>query len=269
MHFRPSVQASAFYNGPDRACALSPSACLNMPPQRPLIRLLSRSAAALLAACAAISHAAAPAGPTPLAGPVRASIEQFLRGQTQGLPGKVRLRIDTPASGPLPPCAAPAPFVPTGATLWGRGFVGVRCNAETPWTRFVPVHVSVDGSYYVASRSIEAGQPLADTDFQRRDGDLTALPRSVITSDSALRGVVAVNRIAAGAPLRKELLRGVVVIQQNQNVNLRIQGDGFVVSTAGRAMTRAATGDPVPVKLPDGRQIRGVAQTDGSVELPR
>lgn len=234
-----------------------------MPPQRPLTRLLARPLAALLAGCAFASTAA------PLTGPARARIEEFLAIQTQGLPGQVRLRIDAPASGQLPACAALTPFLPPGTALWGRVSVGVRCNAERPWTRFVPVHIGVEGSYYVASRGIDAGQPVGAGDVARRQGDLTALPRSIVTSERDLQGVVAVNRIAAGAPLRQELLRGVVVIQQNQSVSLRAQGEGFVVSAEGRAMTRAAAGDTLQVKLANGRLVQGVAQADGSVELLR
>lgn len=234
-----------------------------MHPQRSLTRLFPRLLAGLLAGCALAGVAA------PLTGPARASIEQFLAIQTQGLPGQVRLRIDAPSSGQLPTCAALTPFLPPGTALWGRVSVGVRCDAERPWTRFVPVHIGVEGSYYIASRAIDAGQPVGAGDVTRRQGDLTALPRSVVTSERDLQGVVAVNRIAAGAPLRQELLRGVVVIQQNQSVSLRAQGEGFVVSAEGRAMTRAAAGDTLQVKLANGRLVQGVAQADGSVELAR
>jgi len=82
-----------------------------------------------------------------------------------------------------------------------------------------------------------------------------------------LQGVVATNRIPAGAPLRKESVRGVVVIQQGQTVQLVAQGSGFTISTEGKAMTRAEVGATVQAKTRDGRLLTGVASEDGQIRL--
>ncbi len=205
--------------------------------------------------------------PMPLAGNLRPLIEGFLLDQTAGLPGKVTITIDTPMSGALPACDAAEPFLPNGARLWGRVSVGVRCNAEQSWTRYVPAYVAVVANYYVATRPISAGETLATTDFTLREGDLTALPRNVITNASQLGGAIAVNRIASGAPLRLELLRGAIVVHSGQNVKVITQGAGFVASTEGRAMANAAVGASVQVKTQNGRLVSGIARQDGAVEL--
>jgi flagella basal body P-ring formation protein FlgA len=145
--------------------------------------------------------------------------------------------------------------------------VGVRCQAERPWTRYVQAHVVVEGSYFVAARAIDSGRPLGAGDVTERTGDLTRLPRSVITSAAELAGVVTVNRVAPGAPLRKELVRGVTVIQQGQAVKVVAQGQGFVVSTEGKAMTGAVVGAVVQAKTRDGRLVSGVADEEGQIQL--
>jgi flagella basal body P-ring formation protein FlgA len=89
----------------------------------------------------------------------------------------------------------------------------------------------------------------------------------VVTDPSALHGVVSAHRIAAGAPLRKELLRGTVVIQQGQTVKVVAQGAGFSVSTEGRAMTRAEVGATVQAKTRDGRLVSGIADQEGQIRL--
>ncbi len=220
----------------------------------------------LLAGLAGLGTAASFAA-TPLTGPARSVIEKFLLVQTAGLPGKVTISVSAPSSGPLPLCDTLEPFLPQGAAAWGRVSVGLRCRAERPWTRFVAAHVTVVGSYFVAARAIDVGQALHAGDVTERTGDLTGLPRSVITHAAELNGVVATNRIAPGAPLRRELLRGVIVIQQGQTVRLIVQGPGFVVSTEGKAMTRAAIGQAVQVKTQEGRLVSGVAGEDGQVKL--
>lgn len=76
----------------------------------------------------------------------------------------------------------------------------------------------------MAARNIDTGQALGAGDFIARNGDLTALPRSVVTDLAELQGVVAANRIASGAPLRRELMRGVAVIQQGQTIKVVAEG---------------------------------------------
>jgi flagella basal body P-ring formation protein FlgA len=226
---------------------------------------LRRIALQTLMACAAAQSAVAA---TPPEDPAWTAIDGLLRKQTAGLPGKVTFIIKASAAGSaLPPCDDLEAFLPTGATPWGRVSIGLRCRADKPWTRFVPVQVAVEGRYFVAARAIEAGQTLGAGDVTERIGDLSALPRSVVTDASALRGAVAANRIASGAPLRKELMRGVVVIQQGQAVQLVARGPGFSVSTEGKAMTRAEIGAPVQAKTRDGRLLSGVAAEGGQIRL--
>jgi flagellar basal body P-ring formation protein FlgA len=207
--------------------------------------------------------------PLPLSGSARFAIENFLLGQAAGLNGKVTITVDSPASGALPPCDAMQPFLPQGSAAWGRLSVGVRCAGERPWTRFLAAQVAVEGRYFVAARAIAAGRTLTAEDFVERAGDLTRLPKSVITDPAQLAGMVAANTIAPGVPVRKELLRGTVVVQQGRTVRLLAQGAGFVASTEGKAMANATTGGTVQVKTADGKLLGGVATGDGQVTLAR
>lgn len=216
-----------------------------------------------LVAVAAVAHSAAP---VPLSGNARAAIEQFLSTKTAGLPGKVSIRIDTPLSGPLPLCDALEPFLPSGARLWGRVSIGIRCSGSQPWTRYVQAYIAVVGTYYVAARQIEAGQALSLDDTAARQADITTLPASIIVEPAQLNGVTALNRIAEGAPIRRELLRSISVVQQGQTVKVVTQGAGFVVSTEGKAMLDAAVGAVVQVKIQGGQLISGTVRPDGIVE---
>lgn len=233
-------------------------------PQRPSWKRLSRIVLpGLMALAGASPAAAAPALPEG----ARSAIDQLLHKQTTGLPGKVTFSVKL--AGALPACEDFEAFLPNGTTPRGRISIGLRCRGDSTWTRFVPAQVAVEGRYYAAARAIEAGEALGVGDVVERSGDLGDLPRSVITDASALQGVVAANRIAAGAPLRRELMRGVVVIQQGQTVQLVAQGQGFTVSTEGKAMTRAEVGATVQAKTRDGRLLTGVAAEDGQIRLAR
>lgn len=241
---------------------------MKTPVHRFLIGQLAPALPMVLATLLALttSTAGATSPPAPLSGSARPVLEQFLLNQTVGLPGRVSISIDTPISGALPPCEAPEPFLSSGARLWGRLSVGVRCTGNQPWTRYVPAYVSVVGTYYVAARQINMGQTLTPADTIAREGDLSTLPNSVIVDPAQLNGVTASNNIASGAPLRRELLRSVALVQQGQAIKVVTQGAGFVVSAEGKAMSHAAAGAIVQVKMQGGQLLTGVVRPDGSVE---
>ncbi|MEO8013731.1 MAG: flagellar basal body P-ring formation chaperone FlgA [Polaromonas sp.] len=220
----------------------------------------------LLAALLALAAAAHGAAPLPLSGYARPVIEQFLSTQTAGLPGQVQISIDAPHSGSLPPCDALEAFLPGGALLRGRVSVGVRCNAAPRWTRYVQARIALMGTYLAAARQIEAGQALGPADTVTREADMTTLPASVVVDSSQLEGQVTRNRIAAGAPVRREQLRGVSLVQQGQTVKVVSRGPGFVVSTEGKAMAAAAAGALVQVRMQGGQLLTGTLGADGIVD---
>lgn len=202
----------------------------------------------------------------PTASPVRYVLEQFVLDRATGLPGKVGVRFETTMLQALPACDAPEPFLPVGARLWGRVSLGVRCSAAPSWVRYVSAYVSVIGTHFVAARPISVGQSLLLADVRSREGDLTALPASVVVDAAQISGMVASNRIASGAPLRRELLRPLVIVQQGQVVKVITQGLGFMVSTEGRAMTQAAAGALLQVRTSGGGMVSGIVRSDGMVE---
>ena len=87
---------------------------------------------AILLLCGATPGSAALA-PAQIA-QINQSVEQLLRSQTVGLPGRVSYTLGSiDARLYLPPCAAPEAFLPNGVRLWGNASVGVRCNGLEPY----------------------------------------------------------------------------------------------------------------------------------------
>lgn len=236
---------------------------------KPLRQAVPRPFAGMLAALLALAMlapAAHGAAPSPLSGEARPVIEKFLSAQTTGLPGKVQISIDAPLSGNLPPCDALEAFLPRGAKLRGRVFVGLRCNTAPLWTRYIQAHVALMGTYQAAARQIEAGQTLTSADTVARDADLTTLPTGVVLDADQLQGQVARYRIASGAPVRHEQLREVLLVRQGQIIKVVSQGPGFVVSTEGKAMSSAAAGALVQVRMQGGQVFTGTLGADGIVD---
>jgi flagella basal body P-ring formation protein FlgA len=199
---------------------------------------------------------------------IHRSVEQLLRHQTAGLPGKVSFTLGAiDARLNLPACPAPEAFIPTGMRLWGNASVGVRCGGSNPWTIYVPVSIKIVAGVVVAAHVLAQGRSIELTDMAMQEADLGTLPGAVITEPQQALGRIVTLGIAPGQPLRQDLLRSPPVIQQGQSVTLRAQGAGFKVSAEGKAVTNAAEGQVAQVRTPSGRTVNGIARLGAIVEI--
>lgn len=200
--------------------------------------------------------------------PVRQVVEDFLRAETAGLPGQASFTVGgLDPNNQLTPCTALEASLPAGARAWGRTHVSVRCQAEGGWSVFVPVQVRVIADYLVLARPLTIGQTLVATDLARRQGDLAELPAGVLTDESQAVGRTALVSVTAGRPLRADMIRQPLVIQQNQSVKVVSKGPGFQVANEGRALNQAVSGQVVQVRLGNGQVVSGIARAGGTVEI--
>lgn len=200
--------------------------------------------------------------------PVKQAVEDFLRRETQGLPGRVSFTVGgLAADNRLTPCSAFEVRAASTAQLWGRTQVAVQCRAEANWRAFVPVQIHVQADYLVAARPLAQGQAIGEGDLRRQSGDLSELPSGLLTDPAQAIGRSPVTAIAAGRPLRADMLRLPVVVQQNQTVQVVSTGPGFQVSNEGRALGSASAGQVVQVRLANGQVVTGIARSGGRVEV--
>lgn len=228
------------------------------------MKLLTLSALFLSAGTALAQPAAARTD----AAVLQQTVEQFLQVQTGGLPGKVSLSV-----GPIEPrlslgaCAAPEAFLMPGARAWGRTTVGVRCAAPSVWTVYIQAKVTVEGDYVASAVPLAQGQPIVAAQLTTLRGDLTALPPGVATDASQVVGRSSNLSLPAGVPLRLDTLRSRQVVLQGQLVRLVSNGNGFSISSEGKAAANAAEGQVVQVRTASGQSVSGVARAGGLVEV--
>lgn len=216
------------------------------------------------------ANAAQPAMPPGQQDPesIRRAALAFLQQQIAGLPGKTTATVTTAFPRGLAACTTLEPFMPTGARLWGRTTVGVRCAGERPWTVYLQAKVTVQATYYVAARQIAPGEPLSAADLVARDGDLTVLPLAVITDPAQAIGSTALARISAGLPLRQDLLKSAASVSAGQTVRVVAAGPGFTISAEGSALANAAPGQSVRVRMAAGQIVTAIVKDAGTVEIP-
>ncbi|PQV47082.1 flagellar basal body P-ring formation chaperone FlgA [Paraburkholderia sp. BL21I4N1] len=217
-------------------------------------------------------RAAAVAQPAPLPGQqdaeaIRGAALAFLQQQSAGLPGKVEITVAQAFPRGLAACTALEPFMPSGARLWGRMTVGVRCAGERPWTIYLQARISLNATYYLAARAMSPGEVLTAADLVARDGDLTGLPQAIVTDPSQAIGSVTLTRVAGGMPLRRDMLKSTSAVSIGQTVRVVAAGAGFSISSEGSAMNNASPGQQVRVRTPNGQIISGIVKDGSTVEI--
>jgi flagella basal body P-ring formation protein FlgA len=211
--------------------------------------------------------AGAPSQATQDGDSVRAAALVFLTQQAAGLPGKADITVTPVFPRGLAACSTLEPFLPAGSRIWGRTTVGVRCSGDRPWTLYLQARVSVMATYYLAARAVAPGEVLTAADLIPRDGDLTSMPQAIVTDPSQAVGAVTLSRLAAGLPLRTDMLRGAGAVVIGQSVHVVTNGAGFSISAEGSAMNNAAPGQQVRVKTAGGQIISGVVKDGSTVEI--
>ena len=198
---------------------------------------------------------------------IRGAIDEFLRIQTNGLPGKSTYTIGNIDADRLAGvCDGFDVSMGNGAKQWGNTQVVVRCRGGT-WTLRVQVQIRVVAEYLVVARPVSAGQQLTDADVRRQLGELSDLPAGLLMDKEQAVGRTAVATIAAGRPLRADMLRLPTVVQQGQNVKVIGTGSGFQVTNEGRALSNAVVGQVIQVRLNSGQIVSGLVRADGAVEI--
>ncbi len=222
----------------------------------------------LLALFTLACSAAVPAVERQATAPIVSVVQAFLARETAGLPGRAAYQVGS--VDPLlnvPQCRTLEAFTPPGGRLWGSANVGVRCSGGPSWVLYVPVEIQVFADVVHAAKPIAQNHIVTEADLVLQSADLTRLPSGILTDIRSAVGRMMTVSLAAGLPLRADILRAPPVIQQGQSVKLVLQGRGFTVTAEGRALTGAADGQSVPVRVQSGQVVNGLARAGGVVEL--
>jgi flagella basal body P-ring formation protein FlgA len=165
----------------------------------------------------------------------------------------------------LPACAEPRFFLPANAQLWGRGSLGVRCDAPSQWSIYLTYRNRLFGPALVATRPIAAREQPLGGDIELRQVEYIQSPD---VYPRALPSNARLNRpVAAGQAIMISWLVLPSTVLAGRKVRLQSRAAAFVVTQEGTALNAAAPGELVRVKTPSGRIVQGTANQDGTVEV--
>ena len=195
------------------------------------------------------------------------AVEALLSMQTRSLPGQVSYEIGRIADNPrYQSCLSWEASLPEGAHAWGRVSANVRCTNGPRLSLYVSVKVRLDGHYLVAARPIPANKPIEAADLNLIEGELTAQAQDILFLPEQVLGRSSRSFVPTGRPLRLILLRPEAIIEAGQEVKVVVYGQGFSASNTGHALSSAAKGETLRVRLQNGQILHGTVSEKGIVE---
>lgn len=243
-----------------------------MPPS-PSRRL--RPAALLRLPCLALAAALGlPAQAQPDQTPELGAITQRWLDETlaQAPSGALPLRLEV-SVGQLDPrlrlaaCARVEPYLPTGARLWGRTRLGLRCvDGAVRWNVFLPITVKAYGPAWVLAGNVATGAVLAEQDAIEAEVDWAAENAAIVARPEAWVGLIAARPLQAGQALRQNMVRAPDLFKSGASVRVVVQGPGYAVTASGQAMSAGTQGQNVRIRMANGRVVMGTVLEDGTIE---
>lgn len=186
-------------------------------------------------------------------------------------PGALRVEIEPGRLDPrlrLAPCERIEPYLPPGARAWGRSRVGLRCvQGPAPWNVYLPVTVKVFAPAWVLSTPLPAGSVVEASQLQQAEVDWAAAATPPLADAARLVGRQLSRALPAGAPVRVADLRQRQWFAAGDTVRLVARGQGFSVSGEAQAMGPGIEGQPVRVRIDNGRVLSGLAVGQNRVEV--
>lgn len=195
---------------------------------------------------------------------IRKVAQAFLQAKTQGMPGKIAIKVDDPDRRiAFPACAQLEAFMPAGAQMLGKTSVGVRCNEKNGWSLFLGATITTTINMLVSSKPLQQGQVIGNDDFSIQSGELGQ--SGIVTDAAQVLGKILKFSIGAGQLLKQDMFRAPYAVAQGQTVQLLSEGRGFKLHSEGQAMNNASEGQAVQVKVLSGQIITGIAKANGIV----
>jgi flagella basal body P-ring formation protein FlgA len=119
----------------------------------------------------------------------------------------------------------------------------------------------------VSIQALKKGQALSVADLQWAEGDLTKMGDSLLEDPEQIKNMALTRSLQPGMPVRLNDLKPIAVINSGDQIRVTLVGKGFAIDTSGQAMSDAAIGGSVKVRISDGKIVQGTAVSQGAVEV--
>lgn len=168
----------------------------------------------------------------------------------------------------LAPCARVEPYLPPGMRLWGKTRLGLRClEGSVRWNVFLPVTVKAFGPAWVVQGPVAPGTTLSAADAVQGEVDWAEDPSPVIADPAQWIGTTVTRNLAPGQALRQSMVRAPQAFGAGTQVRVVAQGPGFAVTSSAQAMAPGFIGQPVRIRMDNGRIMSGTVVDEQTVQI--
>ena len=158
-------------------------------------------------------------------------------------------------------------YLAPGTRLRGHSTVGIRCDGNTPWALFVPVHVEQLVPVITANASIRRGQVLDGENLHISKRSSSSLPGNYLKTSDAIIGQIATREIVAGTLLTQSMFKPQKIVKRGQRVTLSMKTGAIAIRVAGIAMTDGIRGERIKVRNLSSKKIIDGTVSDANVVL--
>lgn len=190
-----------------------------------------------------------------------AQLTQFFKARNGQTGDGVAVVVKTPQA-QWPACDNPQFSLPGNARLWGMISVAANCDQSR---RYLQVEVQVSGEYVVATRAITRGTAVTADDVKMVKGRLDKLPARSALSLEEVVDAISQRDIMPDQPVTLMMVRQPWRVKTGQTVMVTASGEGFAITSEGRAMNNAAAAQSVRVRMSSGQIVSGKVDADGKI----
>ncbi|NDD11197.1 MAG: flagella basal body P-ring formation protein FlgA [Betaproteobacteria bacterium] len=165
-----------------------------------------------------------------------------------------------------PVCTRPRAIPGVGSASTGKFSVNLRCESPR-WSGQVVVQVEAPKRYLVASRTLQSGVIVSESDLNEVETDWTKVADDVMTEPDQLLGKTLLRSIQQGQAFTLNSVRLTTVIKMGDRVRVQMAGSNFVVTGDAIATQAGAVGDQIRVKMASGQFVSASVLKAGTVEL--
>lgn len=201
---------------------------------------------------------------------LQTSVLKFLQNHSGTAPDS-RIEI-TPldAQLQLQACRDLSTYIPSNPSkIIGNVRVSVRCQSPSTWLVVFNAKVHSLQKYLTWNQDMQAGSTLTGHEFSETSTWSDQLPTGALSDGRTLIGKTLKHNVTAGTIATVSMVKAEFVISAGQSVKITINGDGFKISTEGKALASAVAGQSVQVKMATGQVVSGLASAGGVVEVTK
>lgn len=168
----------------------------------------------------------------------------------------------------LAPCGNVEPYLPVGARLWGKAYVGLRCiDGMSRWNVSLPVTVNAFGPAWVIKNPILSGVVVTAADVVLSEVNWAEETNAVLKDRALWEGQIATRPLTTGQTLRQGMVKPAQVFQAGAPIRVVAQGTGFQVSSDAQALSVGVVGQLARVRMENGRVTTGIVLDTNTVKI--